>query len=77
MFSNSYITNKFKKCVIKANLNKKYHLHTLRHSFASWLALKEVPIFTIQQLLGHSSFNTTLQYAHLSSSGLHSVVNKL
>jgi site-specific recombinase XerD len=72
-----YISKNFKRYVIKANLNSKYHIHTLRHSFASWLALKEVPIFSIQQLLGHASVNTTLQYAHLSSSVLHSAVNKI
>jgi integrase len=76
-YNTSYISHKFKKYVVKANLNSKYHIHSLRHSFASWLALREVPIFSIQQLLGHSSVNTTLQYSHLSSSGLHSVVNKL
>jgi site-specific recombinase XerD len=76
-FQRNYVSHAFKKCVRRAKLNEKYHCHTLRHSFASWLALKEVPIFSIQQLLGHASVNTTLQYAHLSSSVLHSAVNKL
>jgi integrase len=76
-YDRNYITHRFKKYVRSAKLNDRYHVHTLRHSFASWLALKEVPIFSIQQLLGHASVNTTLQYAHLSSSVLHSAVDKL
>ncbi len=76
-YEKNFISHRFKKYVVEAGLNNKYHFHTLRHSFASWLALNEVPIFSIQQLLGHSSVNTTLQYAHLSSSVLHSAVNKI
>jgi site-specific recombinase XerD len=76
-FSRDYMSRQFKNSVVKAGLDESFHFHSLRHTFASWLALKEVPIFSIQQLLGHSSVNTTLVYAHLSSSILHSAVNKL
>jgi len=41
-------------------------LHTLRHTFASQLAIAGVPLRDIQELMGHQSFQTTLQYAHLS-----------
>jgi len=40
--------------------------HTLRHTFASWLALDDVPIFTIQKLMGHKDINMTMRYAKLS-----------
>lgn len=40
--------------------------HTLRHTFASWLALQGTPILTISQLLGHKSLTMTLRYSHLS-----------
>jgi len=39
--------------------------HSLRHTFASWLALKGVPLQAIGQLLGHSSMKMTQRYAHL------------
>lgn len=42
--------------------------HTLRHTFASWLAMEGVPIVTIQRLMGHRSIEMTLRYAHLSPS---------
>ena len=40
--------------------------HTLRHTFASWLALDGVPIYTIQKLMGHRDINMTMRYAKLS-----------
>ena len=40
--------------------------HTLRHSFASNLAINGVPIYTIQKLMNHRDINMTLRYAKLS-----------
>lgn len=42
-----------------------YTLHTLRHTFASHLALNGVPIQRISILLGHKVIYTTMKYAHL------------
>jgi integrase len=39
--------------------------HTLRHTFASWLALQGTPILAIKELLGHTSLAMTERYAHL------------
>ena len=50
--------------------------HTLRHTFASWLALDGVPIFTIQKLMGHKDINMTMRYAKLSpDAGVEAVMN--
>ena len=40
--------------------------HTLRHTFASWLAMDGMPIYTIQRLMGHKDISQTLRYAKLS-----------
>jgi integrase len=40
--------------------------HTLRHTFASQLAMAGTPIFTIQKLMNHKDINMTLRYAKLA-----------
>lgn len=40
-------------------------LHTLRHTFASHLAMRGVPLFHIAQWMGHSTTRVTELYAHL------------
>ncbi|MFC1715564.1 tyrosine-type recombinase/integrase [Candidatus Poribacteria bacterium] len=52
-------------------------LHTLRHTFASQLAMAGVSLKEIQELMGHQSFVTTLQYAHLSEDHVKRQVMKL
>ncbi len=41
-------------------------IHTLRHSFASHLAINGIPIFTIQKLMDHKKIEQTIRYAKLS-----------
>jgi len=41
-------------------------IHTLRHTFASHLAIKGVPILTIQKLMNHKEIKMTLRYAKLA-----------
>jgi len=44
----------------------KYHFHTLRHAYATYLLDKGVDLYTISNLLGHNQITTTQIYARIS-----------
>ncbi len=52
-------------------------IHSLRHTFASLLAIKGVPILTIKKLLNHSNIDQTLRYAKLAPDQGMDAVNDL
>jgi len=54
-----------KRCCKKAGL-RLISWHTLRHTFASHLAMRGRTLLEIKELLGHSTIQMTMRYAHLS-----------
>lgn len=44
--------------------------HTLRHTFASRLVQRGVPLYEVQKLLGHSTMTLTMRYAKLAPASL-------
>ncbi|WP_077731443.1 site-specific integrase [Methylocaldum sp. 14B] len=55
----------FKSAIKKAGI-KKFRIHDQRHTLASWLVMDGVPLYTVRDVLRHSSIKMTERYAHLS-----------
>jgi integrase len=51
--------------------------HTLRHTFASHLAMRGVPLNIVQALLGHSTIVMTMRYAHVAPSTMRAAIELL
>ena len=51
--------------------------HVLRHTFATHLAMRGVPLNVVQTLLGHTSISTTMRYAHVAPSALRTAIELL
>ncbi|MFH0813084.1 MAG: tyrosine-type recombinase/integrase [Pseudomonadota bacterium] len=68
-----WLSGAFGRVVEKLGLNKgvedsrqRITFHSLRHTFASWLAMQGESLITLRDLLGHKNTQMTNRYAHLS-----------
>ena len=72
----SMLDELFNKDINTNDRKNKVVFHSLRHTFASHLAINGTPIFTIQKLMNHKEIKMTLRYAKLSpDSGREALMN--
>ncbi len=60
-----------------ANVKKPVSFHSARHTFCVLLLTKDVPIYTVQELMCHSDINTTKVYADLLNKTKAKAVKKM
>ena len=80
----SDLSDTFQRTVDKLGFNdgitdarQKVVFHTLRHTYASWLVMNGVDLYTTQKLMGHKNNQMTQRYAHLAPGYLEKAVNSL
>jgi integrase len=55
-------------------LSPELSLHSLRHTFASWRLEMGDSLIRVQALMGHSSAQTLLRYAHVEPEPMHDLL---
>jgi integrase len=78
------VSKSFERLVDKLGFNEgvsdprqRVCFQTLRHTFASWLALQGETILTIKDLMGYKTVSMTLRYAHLMPDQKRQAVERL
>lgn len=71
------LSRTFKTVATQADLDPKYSMHALRHSYATHLLEDKVDIRIIQTLLGHRKIETTTRYTQVANSVLQEVTSPL
>lgn len=59
----SYMNTALAQWMLRAGITKNITFHCARHTFATMLLTKDVDLFTVSKMLGHSEIRTTQVYA--------------
>lgn len=60
-----------------AGIANHYTWHDLRHTAASWMRQRKVPIDIVQKILGHADIKSTMRYAHIGDDSHADAVTEL
>jgi integrase len=74
--NHSWLSYHLTKVYTRAGL-RRVSWHMLRHTFASHLAMKGVPLNAVQALLGHSTIVMTMRYSHVAPSTMRAAIELL
>ena len=75
--TNQRVNSVLKRWCKEAKVKKSVTFHSARHTFCVLLLTKDVPIYTVQQLMCHSDISTTNVYADLMNKTKVKAVRKL
>ena len=76
LFNFKSIRRSFKTTIKKAGL-REFRFHDLRRTFATHLSDKDVNIYNIKEILGHSSISMTEKYIAQEFKKMESAVKKI
>lgn len=62
-FTNQFVNRELKEIARMAGITKNVTFHTARHTTATYLIYKSVPMAVVQKILGHTKISTTQIYA--------------
>ena len=65
-----HFNSRLKTAIRHAGIEKHVTAHVARHTFASRLVNKDVPVTTIQKVIGHRSLKMTMVYAQTNENTL-------
>jgi len=76
-YSTTSMGNVLKNTAKAVGIQRRVHLHMLRHSFATHLLEDGKDITYVQQLLGHVDIRTTQKYTHIVNNALETVTSPI
>lgn len=75
--SNEWGRGPWKRALRLAGIEGRVRPHDMRHTYASWLIQEGLPLPELARVMGHSDWEVTRKYAHLSDAGYDAVRDAL